>query len=273
MSKTFMSCMQIAIVCTLIQSLGCGKRNPAGPDPAEPEPGDPAVPENHAPEAVGRIPNQDLTTGEAAVVLDVSRYFRDVDGDLLRYASESSNVSIASAAVSGSSVTIRPVSTGSVDVTVTATDPDELSVNQIFRVHVAEAETPPTGPLTPPTGPLTPLTGPYTPLEWIRVSSGRIEIHGFSVGFIDCIPLDATVNGIRYKVHQSHWQWRENATSPWTEVTGTKKTGTLCSYTPKWSGEFRLVMEMSIDGIRGRYSSSNTITALFIPTLDECHYS
>ena len=266
MPKTFISCLHIAIVCTLIQSLGCGKRSPAGPDPAEPEPGDPTVPVNHAPEAVDRIPSQNLTAGEAAVVLDVSRYFRDEDGDLLRYASESSNDTIASAAVSGSSVTIRPVSPGSADVTVTATDPNELTVNQIFRVHVAEAETPPTGPLTP-------LTGPYTPLEWISVSSGRIEIHGLSVGFIDCISFDATVNGKRYIVHQSHWQWRPSSASPWTDLPDTRKIGAICSYTPDKSGEFRLVLGMSVDGIRGSYSSSNTIKATCIPTLDECHYA
>ena len=254
MPQTFTSCLHIAIVCSLIQSLGCGKRNPTGSKPDEP-----ATPENHAPEAVGSIPSQDLTTGEAAVVFDVSRYFRDEDGDLLRYTTESSNDSIASATVSGTSVTIRPVSPGSANVTITATDSHGLSASQTIRVHVAEA--------------LTPLTGPYTPLEWIRVSSDRIEIHGFSVGFIDCIPLDATVNDVRYKVHRSHWQWRENSSSPWTEVTGTRKTGTICTYTPDKSGEFRLVMEMSIDGIRGRYSSSNTIKATCIPTLDECHYS
>ncbi len=259
MPTTFTNCLHIAIICTLIQSLGCGKRNPNGPDPAEPEPDDPTAPVNHAPEAVGRIPSLDLTTGEAAVVLDVTKYFRDEDGDLLQYTSESSNDSIANATVSGSRVTISPVSPGSANVTVTATDAHGLSASQAIRVHVAEA--------------LTPLTGPYTPLDWIRVSSDRIEIHGFSVGFIDCIPLDATVNDVRYKVHRSHWQWRENASSPWAEVTGTRKTGTICSYTPDKSGEFRLVMEMSIDGIRGRYSSSNTITAFCIPTSDECHYS
>ena len=157
----------------------------------------------------------------------------------------SSNDSIASAAVSGSSVTIRPVSPGSANVTVTATDSHGLSASQSIPVHVAEA--------------LPPLTGPYTPLDWIRISAGRIEIHGISVGFIDCIPLDATVNNVRYKVHQSHWQWRENPSSPWTDISDTRKTGAICSYTPEKSGEYRLVMDMSIDGIRGRYSSSNTI--------------
>ena len=123
------------------------------------------------------------------------------------------------------------------------------------------------------TPPEPPLTGPYTQLEWIRVSAGKIEIHGFSLGFIRCIPLDATVNGIRYLVHESHWQWRKNASSPWAEVDGTNKTGEICSYTPKRSGAFRLVMVMSIDGIRGRYSSWNTINALCMPNSDECSYS
>ncbi len=253
MTKMLLSCLNVVVACSLVQSSGCGKQNPTTWKPDVP-----STSENHAPEAVGSIPSQDLTIGEE-VVLTASRYFRDEDGDPLMYSTESSNESIANATVSGSSVTIRPVSPGSASVTVTATDSQGLSVSQSIRVHVTEA--------------LPPLTGPYTPLDWIRISAGRIEIHGISVGFIDCIPLDATVNNVRYKVHQSHWQWRENPSSPWTDISDTRKTGAICSYTPEKSGEYKLVMDMSIDGIRGRYSSSNTIKSTCVPILEECYFS
>ena len=290
MPRTILSFLHIVIACSLVYSPGCGKSNPAGPKPDEP-----ALPENHAPDAVGAIPSQNLTTGKTPVELDVSRYFRDVDGDQLRYTAASSNDAIATAGTSGAILTIRPISPGSATVTVTATDSHGLSATQTVRVHVEEDQPPeppetseppeppeppdppeppqPPDPPEPPDPPDPPLTGPYTPLEWIRVSAGRIEIHGFSLGFIRCIPLDATVNGIRYLVHESHWQWRENASSPLAEVDGTRKTGEICSYTPKRSGAFRLVMVMSIDGIRGRYASWNTINALCMPNSEECSYT
>ena len=260
-------------------SLGCGKRNPAGSMPDEPD-----TPQNLAPEAVDRIPDQELTLGEAAVELDVAKFFRDTDGDSLRYDAVSSNDSIVTATASGSVVTIRPESPGSANVRVTATDSHGLSASQTIRVHVEEAQPPdlpdpseppePPEPPYPPDAPDPPLTGPYTPLEWLRVSAGGIEIHDISAGFIDCIPLDATVNGVRYKVHQSHWQRRVDSTSSWTDLPDTRRNGVLiCSYTPTRSGEYRLVMEMSIDGNRGRYSSSNTIVASCIPNSDECFFT
>lgn len=66
-------------------------------------------------------------------------HFDDPDGDQLTYAAESSNTSVATVAVSGSRVTITAVAEGSAIVTVSATDPDGLSVEQQVGVTVEGA--------------------------------------------------------------------------------------------------------------------------------------
>ena len=95
-------------------------------------------------------------------MLDVSPYFRDGDGDELTFAAVSSDESVATVVISGSTATIKPVSPGNAAVTVKATDPGGLSATQRFRVNV-EAPGPP-------------LPGPYEPLEWISVSPGRNRV-------------------------------------------------------------------------------------------------
>ena len=204
---------------------------------------------NQAPRAVENIADQDMIQGEGDAVLDVSPYFRDGDGDELTFAAASSDESVATVAVSGSTATIKPVSPGNATVTVKATDPGGLSATQRFRVNV-EAPGPP-------------LTGPYEPLEWISVSPGRIVWRPVSFIPFRCLGWSvATVNGVTYEIHFSQWQRRDNSRSPWTDIPGTRKARKMCGYTPDTSGEYRLVMELSINGIRGRYASSNTITAI-----------
>ncbi len=204
---------------------------------------------NQAPRAVENIADQDMIQGEGDAVLDVSPYFRDGDRDELTFAAVSSDESVATVVISGSTATIKPVSPGSAAVTVTAMDPGGLSATQRFRVYV-EAPGPP-------------LTGPYEPLEWISVSPGRIVWRPVSFIPFRCLGWSvATVNGVTYEIHFSQWQRRDNSRSPWTDIPGTRKARKMCGYTPDTSGEYRLVMELSINGIRGRYASSNTITAI-----------
>ena len=97
---------------------------------------------NQAPRAAEDIADQDMLTDERGVVLDLSEYFRDADGDNLAFSAESSDTSVAAVSTSGSTVTIRPVSSGSATATVSATDPGGLSATQRFRVYV-EAPGPP----------------------------------------------------------------------------------------------------------------------------------
>ena len=98
----------------------------------------------------------------------------------------------------------------------------------------------------------------YTPLAGLRVSAGQIS-YGFFTS-ASCIRLsNITLNGVTFTVHSSKWQRRDGASSPWEDVPGTEQQGGLCAYNPTSPGEYRLVGEVSIDGVHGRYSSENTI--------------
>ena len=93
-------------------------------------------PGNRAPEAVGAIPAQTLTAGGTAHNVNVAGYFRDPDGDALSYTARSSRGSVVTANVSGSTVTLTPLSQGSATVTVTTRDPEGLTATQRIAVTV-----------------------------------------------------------------------------------------------------------------------------------------
>lgn len=98
-------------------------------------------PANRAPEAADSIPAHDMVV-DSAVVLDMSAYFSDPDGDELTYSAETSDAAIATASVDGAMVTTTGVSAGEegvqmVTLMVTATDPGGLSFTQEANVSVA----------------------------------------------------------------------------------------------------------------------------------------
>ena len=194
---------------------------------------------NRAPSATDSIPNQTVQAGDS-VSLDLGEHFRDPDGDALTYAAESSAADVAAAAVSGAKLTITGVSGGTATITVTASDPDRLAATQQARVTVSS-------------------DSDYQPLPGLTITSdGRVRF-----GFITarCIGLSGTINGVRYQTHWSQWQRRTSA-SAWTMVSGTQTTGQLCGYdlSGKPAGEYRLVAEITINGVRGKYRSTNTLT-------------
>ena len=90
---------------------------------------------NRAPEAVGTIPARTITAGQQATV-DVSSYFSDPDEDTLSYEAETSETGVATASVSGDTVTIMAVAAGSATLTVTARDPGDLTATQRTMVTV-----------------------------------------------------------------------------------------------------------------------------------------
>ena len=102
------------------------------------------VVENRAP-AASPIPPQTVALG-AHTALDLSAYFSDAGGNLLTYTALSSAPAVATAAVSGTAVTVRGVAKGSATVTITASD-GEGSATQAFTVTVPNRAPVPVGPL------------------------------------------------------------------------------------------------------------------------------
>ena len=96
-------------------------------------------PVNEAPHAVGTIPDLEVQVDSVETV-DVAGYFADPDGDTLRYAAQTSDVTRATVTMVESTVTVSGVAAGAAMVTVTATDSEGLSAEQIFGVAVPNRE-------------------------------------------------------------------------------------------------------------------------------------
>ena len=94
------------------------------------------------PDPVGSIPPQTMAEGSERVLL-VSAYFRDPNGDPLRYEAVTSDPAIATARVSGAALTLVGVATGQTILTVTATDPDGNPATQRTPVTVVGQGQPP----------------------------------------------------------------------------------------------------------------------------------
>ena len=90
---------------------------------------------NRAPVAVGTIADVEVPVDTTAA-LDVAASFSEPDGEGLVYGAASSNGKMATVSVSGSVVSVRGVSKGTVTVTVTAADPGGLTAQQTFEVTV-----------------------------------------------------------------------------------------------------------------------------------------
>lgn len=114
----------------------CGGDGGTTPTPTTPPtPPPPPPPANRAPTATGSIEAQTIAAGDS-VTVNVAGNFTDPDGNTLSFAAASSDDAVATASVSGSSVTISGVSAGTATVTVTASDPGGLSATQSISVTV-----------------------------------------------------------------------------------------------------------------------------------------
>ncbi len=91
---------------------------------------------NRAPAITDSIPPQTIFRSQPHT-LDLDDHFGDPDGDALTYAAVSSNTRSVRVAISGSTLALRvTLRKGEAEVTVTATDPDNLAVEQTFAVTV-----------------------------------------------------------------------------------------------------------------------------------------
>ena len=91
---------------------------------------------NRAPVATDSIPEQALHRGPAQT-LDLTAHFADPDGDTLTYTASSSNPWVVRVRIEGGDLLLTGWSVGTVDITVTATDPDSVTAQQTFAVTVS----------------------------------------------------------------------------------------------------------------------------------------
>ena len=125
------------------------------------------------PASCGAIPQVSVNTGETA---SVPACFNDPNGDMLSYAVASSNPGVATASISGASITVRAVAPGNASVTVTASDPGGLQGQQSFQVTV-----PNRSPV--PRGAISSMTIPVGRTESVNVSSYFTEPDGQSLTY------------------------------------------------------------------------------------------
>ena len=207
-------------------------------------------PPNQAPVEADSIPAHDLVV-DSAVVLDMSAYFSDPDGDELTYSAETSDAAIATASVDGSVVTTTGVSAGEegvqmVTLMVTASDPGGLSVAQEVDVVVAAEG--------------------YVPWEGLGINDQgvlafepAVQVTGcFTKAAVDAI--GSSLLGIK-TIHWTEWQIRKG--TGWVRVPGTRKEPTMptdeviCGYAdlanrddgtpgPAPAGIYRVVGEVTI---------------------------
>ena len=93
---------------------------------------------NAAPMVANEIDDQTMTVVEP-VMISIADTFMDPDGDELMYSATSSNEDAATVMIDGTDLTVTGVKVGMTTITVTATDPGELSAMTSFEVVVENA--------------------------------------------------------------------------------------------------------------------------------------
>jgi len=97
---------------------------------------------NRTPVVANTISNQTLTVGGAAFTRNLNAspaVFNDPDGDALTYTASSSATNIATASISGTTLTVAPVAAGNSTITVTANDGKGGTRSTTFTVTVGAA--------------------------------------------------------------------------------------------------------------------------------------
>ena len=93
--------------------------------------------ENQPPVVSGGIAARTVTDGEQFTV-ELGGHFSDPDGDPLTFSATSADEGMVGVVVSGSSLTVTGVGAGTAEVTVTASDPGNLTATVAFAVTVEE---------------------------------------------------------------------------------------------------------------------------------------
>lgn len=121
------------------------------------------------------------------------------------------------------------------------------------------------------------VPGLYSSYDSISVSAPAIPVGGYplipsfvageeSVSFGGlsgaCVSSEEPiqVDLATYEIHSSKWQRRDDEDAAWEDVADTSATGEICAYSPATAGQYRAVAEVSRNGVRGTYVSSNLVT-------------
>lgn len=210
-------------------ALGCG-----GDSSVEP-----ITPRDLAPTAVETFESQTLTAERDRLTIDFGTAFRDPEEQTLRYSAESSDVSVLTVAMSGSVLTITPLTEGSATVSVKATDPGGNNATITISVTV-----------NPPAHPDDDEN--YQRLPRLVVTANSVEFFGLSAqGSGSCIEVDPQAvygtgfESASFQFHHSRWQVQD--AFGWITITGTVRSeNRLCVYTPTESGLYRMVGDVTI---------------------------
>ena len=118
----------------------------------------------------------------------------------------------------------------------------------------------------------------YTPVDWLEVTEDpvvgittddgerKVRVGFYALtGGAGCLAGGFTINDVRYSIRTSKWQMRQGEDSAWSDVLGTEHTNSgVCGLTsdmPLPPGEYRVVAEVEVDGVMGKYASRNSIFA------------
>ena len=166
-------------------------------------PPDEAAPANRPPEAASALSAATLAMGERRRV-NLAAAFRDPDGDALAYSAASSNPAVAAASVEDAALVLQGVADGVATVTVTATDPEGLSISQTLTatvgtvLSVVGGDAPATGTPLVPAGALSVPEGATLRLD-VRLSMPRREPTAFSWRILaDADPATADADAGEY---------------------------------------------------------------------------
>ncbi len=94
------------------------------------------APVNHDPQVISGISGYTVTEGSGEFTIDISSTFSDQDGDILTYSAVADDGSVATAVLSGTTLSVNPLAAGTTNITVTADDGKGGSVSSTFAVQV-----------------------------------------------------------------------------------------------------------------------------------------
>ena len=233
------------------------------PETVEKPENQPFVPAGEPPQPAGEFEDILVSVGGGAWPFLASGLFSDADNDVaeLTYVTALSEPEVATVETVVNSeghaaIIVTGTAVGSATLAVTATDPSGLSGEQIFNVVVDDSG--------------------FTPLPGIKVDNNKIELgDGFMTLTGTCTPplSNTQIAQYFYTVHSMTWQTRVDSSADWVNIEGTATTdGRLCPHTANAAGDYRMVMELSVqpdehvEPLRGYFTAANTFTATATPT-------